>query len=289
MTLGTYPQTSLEAARAEAMRVLSEIRAGRDPRVVVPSAPAAGAWTVERLFHEYAKDLVAREKSERTKDDLVAKLPYFADWASLARERDLTDRFAEHLMALQRNGHPPPPHALDDWRNMPIEVITKEMARFRHECIADWIGPSVANKVLKALKTCIRFANKARSETVPNPVEAVTFRTERSANRCIAPDDLPDWYARLQTIPNPLRRLMHETELTLGLRPSNTVGMMRKWINFTRHVVIFPKEVMKNRQEFHLPLSEYAEDLLQRALVLSRGLMPIVRGSSRRAPATASA
>lgn len=51
-----------------------------------------------------------------------------------------------------------------------------------------------------------------------NPVAAVTFNKERASNRVIMPEDLADWWARVQALPNPLRRDMHKLGLLSGLR-----------------------------------------------------------------------
>lgn len=241
MTLARFP-ADLNVVRAEAMRLLAEIKAGRDPRPQrepAPTTPGATVKTVAEVFAAYAKDLATRGMAERTIENIEDKLRLY----------------------------------LSDWGPLPINAVTKEMARDRHEHITNENGPVVANHALKAFRTCFNFISAISSADLgKNPVDAVTFNQERSANRSIAPEDLAGWYAKLQEVENPLRRIMHEVELFSGIRPGNVMEMERRWLDFTRKALIIPKDEAKNRKELHVPLSGHVIELLQKALVLSESL-----------------
>jgi integrase len=234
-TLGRYPELTLDAARAEALRLLSEVRAGRDPRQGTAAAPRV--WTVECMRDEYLTDLEIRQRAERTRVDVL-------DW------------FARYLA---------------DWLPLPVTHVTRAMARERHAHITREHGPVAANHALKAFRTAYNLARKVHDTPLPeNPADAVTYAPERAAHRSIAPVDLASWYARLGKIPNPGRRLMHEVGLFSGLRPGNLVTLERAWIDLAARVVVIPAERMKARREFHLPLSGHLVSLLTRALAWSR-------------------
>lgn len=234
-TLGRYPELSLDAARAEAMRLLAEVREGRDPRAAAPAG--RGPWTVERMRDEYLRDLELREKAERTRADV-------SDW------------FARYLA---------------DWLPLPVTAITREACRERHAALCTRHGKVAANHALKAFRTAYNLARKIHDTPLPeNPADAVTYAPERAAHRSIAPVDLAGWYARLQRIPNPGRRLMHELGLFSGLRPGNLVALERDWIQLRERVIIIPAERMKARREFHLPLSARLVELASSALTLAR-------------------
>lgn len=234
-TIGRYPAVSLEAARAEALRLLAEVRAGKDPRAQA-TAPR-GAWTVQRMRDEYLADLEIRQRAERTRADV-------ADW------------FTRYLA---------------DWLPLPVTHVTRAMARDRHAALTKAHGPVAANHALKTFRTAYNLARKVHDSPLPeNPADAVTYAPERAAHRSIAPVDLAGWYARLGKIPNPGRRLMHEVGLFGGLRPGNLVALEREWIRLAERVVVIPAERMKARREFHLPLSGHLVALLTRALAWSR-------------------
>lgn len=234
-TLGRFPELTLDAARAEAMRLLAEAKAGRDPRR--GSADASQTWTVERMRDEYIADLALREKSERVRFDVH-------DW------------FRRYL---------------EDWLPLPLTEISREKARERHAYLSQKHGKVSANHALKTFRTAYNFAKRVHNSPLPeNPAEAVTFHPERAAHRSIAPADLRGWYARLGKLPSPARRLMHEIGLFAGLRPHNLVELEREWIRLDGQVIVFPAGRMKARREFHLPLSAHLVDLLGQALQLAR-------------------
>jgi integrase len=119
-----------------------------------------------------------------------------------------------------------------------------------------------------------RAVPSRRAAGIRHPQVAAGTAPERSANRSIAPVDLAGWYAKLQTLSSPARRVMHELGLFTGLRPGNLVALQRAWIDFDRHVLVLPAEVMKGRVEFHLPLSSHIEGLLRRGVALAREQAP---------------
>jgi len=241
VTIGRVGELSVDEARAKALGVLAQIKAGVDPNA--PPAPAPAplvVWTVERLFEEYAADLQTRQKADRTVADLGRLLGY-----------------------------------LSDWRVLPIAAVTRQMARDRHTHITKENGPVVANQALRAFRTCFNFAKRVQDAPLgENPVDAVTFNKERSANRSISLPDLGSWHGKVQSLPNPLRRLMHEIGLFSGLRPGNLVTLERSWVNLERRAIVIPAQSMKGRREFALPLSEHLLGLVRRALELSEMLYP---------------
>ncbi len=94
-----------------------------------------------------------------------------------------------------------------------------------------------------------------------NPVRAVTFNRERRREAVIMPEDLPDWWARVQALRNLLRREMHALGILSGLRPGTLVSIERDWIDLDACAIRLPR--MKSGREFHLP---------RRAVVVSDAL-----------------
>jgi integrase len=86
------------------------------------------------------------------------------------------------------------------------------------------------------------------------------------------PDELPDWWARVQQLPNPLRRAMHTFGLFSGLRPGTLVSLRREWVHLDEAAISIPK--MKSGKPFDLPLSGYMIDLVREALATVDMLYP---------------
>jgi len=239
-TLGTTEELSLDEARTLAMQVLAQIKQGVDPNA--PAAgPGAAAWTVEKMFEEYVEDLRARECAERT----------IADVSALVRRY------------------------LSDWKPIPISEITRSMARERHRYISGKNGKAVANHALRLFQAAYNLALRVvdDADALPdNPVKAVTYNRVRASNRVIMPDELPDWWAKVQVLPNPLRRVMHTLGLFSGLRPGTLVSLRREWLKLDESAISIPR--MKSGRPFDLPLSKHMIGLVREALAAGDMLYP---------------
>jgi integrase len=231
-TLGRFPALTLDAARAEAHRLLAEVKSGKDPRAGTASA---GTWTVARMRAAYVEDLRIREKSERTVEDLTK----------------LFDRY------------------LSDWLELPVASISKDMVRERHAAVTTNHGRYAANHALKALRTCFNFTIAKTSNLVEvNPCDAITFHRERPRKDkpgFVLPP-VRSWLTRVRELKNPLRAAMHELGLFSGLRPGTLVALERAWLHLDDRAIVVPAPRMKARVEFALPLSAHMIELVKRAI-----------------------
>jgi integrase len=245
MTLGRWPELALDGARAEATRILAEVKAGRDPRAAPPAG--TGPWTVARLVQEYTADMRIRGKAERTIGDI-------------------NDRFERYLA--------------EPWGALPIASVTRVMAREAHARITRDHGAVVANDTLRNFRAAFNWARKATDSlaAADNPAEAVTFNPQRARTEVLTFPDLPGWLRKVRALGNPLRALMHELGLFSGLRPGNLVALERAWIRREERAIVIPAGRMKKRVAFALPLSPHMLDLVDRAVtagdVLYRSSQP---------------
>ncbi len=238
VTLGRWPALTLDAARAEAMRLLAEVKAGRDPRL---STASAGAPTVGKLYAEWLADLRQRGKAERTASDAQARY----------------DRY------------------LSAWAELPVATITRAMARDEHARITREHGPVVANDTLRNFRAAYNWARKAWDAPLgDNPAEAVAYNQQRARKDVLTFPDLPGWLARCRALENPLRAVMHELGLFSGLRPGALVALERSWVRLEAKAVEIPAGRMKARRPFALPLSGHMIGLVQRALEVSATMYP---------------
>ena len=239
-TLGTTDELTLERARLRAEDVIRKIKLGIDPNDQ-ESDTAAECWTVARLFEEYAADLRKRECAEAT---IISVLK----------------RTQRHLA---------------DWKDLPLTDLTRSRVRARHEALSENVGKVTANHVMRDLRAAYNLALRIVDDpdALPdNPVKAVTFNKERTSNRVILPEDLPDWWRKVEALPNPLRRVMHELGLYSGLRPGTLVSLERSWVRLDEHAISIPR--MKSGRSFDLPLSAHMVEIVKRALLVSDTLYP---------------
>ncbi len=241
-TLGTTEDMTLDDARSRALAVLDQIKRGIDPNAPPPDPSAdAGAWTVRRMFEEYGADMRARGCVERSIEDMMERL----------------DRY------------------LPKWGDTPITDVKRSTARDEHRRITDKHGATTANKAMRDFRAAYNFALKVVDDpdALPgNPVAAVTFNKERASNRVIMPDDLADWWRRVQALPNPLRRDMHKLGLLSGLRPGTLVALRRDWVRLGDGAISIPR--MKSGRSFDLPLSGHMVEVVRHAMAASDVLFP---------------
>lgn len=239
-TLGTTDELTLEQARLKAEDIVRQIKLGIDPNAPLADRKAEG-WTVTLLFDEYAADMRKRECAERTIIDVLAR----------------RDRY------------------LADWKDLPLTSLTRSMVRAKHHELSETRGKVTANHVMRDFRAAYNLALRIvdNPDLIPdNPVKAVTFNKERASNRVIMPEDLPEWWEKVQALPNPLRRAMHELGLFSGLRPGTLVALRRDWVRLQDRAIAIPK--MKSGRHFDLPLSAHMVDVIERALQTSEMLYP---------------
>lgn len=239
-TLGSVDDLTLEDARSQAEDLIREIKRGVDPNKLAEE-PRAEGWTVSQMFDEYAADMRKRECSERTVIDTLAR----------------RDRY------------------LPDWIPLPLTSLSRSMVRAKHHELTETRGKVTANHVMRDFRAAYNLALRIvdNPDLIPdNPVKAVTFNKVRGSNRVLMPEDLPDWWEKLQRLQNPLRREMHELGLYSGLRPGTLVSLRRDWVKLEQRAISIPK--MKSGRSFDLPLSEHMNEIARRALELSEMLFP---------------
>ena len=240
-TLGTTDELTLDQARTKAEDILRLIKRGVDPNAIQSEEQPAEGWTVDILFDEYAADMRKRECAERTVIDTLAR----------------RDRY------------------LANWKHKPLSSLTRSMVRAKHVELSETKGKVTANHVMRDFRAAYNLALRVVDDPdlLPdNPVKAVTFNKERASNRVIMPDDLPDWWEKIQALPNPLRRAMHELGILSGLRPSSLVSLRREWVQLADHTIRIPK--MKSGRRFDLPLSPPMIEVVKRALAMGDVLYP---------------
>ncbi len=241
-TLGGTEEMTLDDARSRALVVLDQIKRGIDPNAPAPEGiDDAGGWTVRRMLEEYGADMLARDCAERSVADMMERL----------------DRY------------------LPKWADLPITQIKRSAAREEHRRITANHGATSANKAMRDFRAAYNFALKVVDDpdALPgNPVAAVTFNKERASNRVIMPEELADWWVKVQALPNPLRRDMHKLALLSGLRPGTLVGIRREWVDLNASAISIPR--MKSGRSFDLPLSGHMVDVVGRAMTASEVLFP---------------
>jgi integrase len=240
VTLGTWPELPLEQARARALALRAEVKAGRDPRKL--SAPTPHSTTLADLWRRYVEGMRLRGCAPTSIAGVEA-------------------RMANHLAATLGP--------------LPLSQLTRAAVQEEHTRLTAVAGPVGANATLKSLRAAWAWAQRSTDlELGANPCAAVAWHAEIPRTERLRLPQPGMWVAKVRELPSPLRALMHEWQLFTGVRPGMAARLRREWLLLDQRCVRYPREAMKRRRPFDLPLSGYALELLRRALELSDQLYP---------------
>ena len=235
ITLGRYPELTVEMARTEALKVLNQIAQKIDP-IAEKQASKMRAVTLNDVMTDYLK----------ARKSLKPKTIY--DY-----NRILTVAFK-------------------DCGNKPLVSITKEKVAQYHDKIGQENGEAYANLAMRVLRALFNFAAgqyedaDGKSLIIENPVKRLSqtrawYRVERRRT-FIKAHELADWYKGIQAVTNETLRDYLCFILFTGLRRQEAAQLSWEQVDLTGKTLTILDP--KNREQHTLPLSDYLYDLLAR-------------------------
>lgn len=234
ITIGRYPDLTVEMARKEANKLLGQIAMGIDP-IAEKRTERMRAVTLNDVFDDYLK---ARKSLKQT-------------------------TITNYNQILQK--------AFPNWRNKPLVSITKDKITKYHEQLGAAHGEAYANLAMRVLRALFNFAagqyedSQGKSLIHENPVKRLSqtrawYRIERRQT-FIRSHELAAWYAAVQQLTNDTLRDYLLFILFTGLRRQEAATL--KW----DHVDLVSKTLTitetKNNESHTLPLSDFLEHLLK--------------------------
>jgi integrase len=234
ITLGRYPEITVEMARKEALKYLGEIATGIDP-IAKRQQATAEQMTLWQVWQDY----------RRIKSYLKDKT------------------YVQYEMYL--NGE------LKDWKNKRLVDITKDMISTRHGKLLKSFSPSYANTAMRILSAIYRFAkdqyedNNGLSLFPHNPVERLgkikAWAKEPRRQTVIKPKQFAPWYKELQEMKfNTGTESHHVTAdyllfvLLTGLRKNEAATLTWENVDLEEGTIYIPDT--KNKEPLTLPLSD---------------------------------
>jgi len=241
LTLGRYPELTVEQARKEAHKLLGHIAVGRNP-TAEKKQETLQRTTLKQAFDDFVK----------TRKNL--------------KERTLYDY--KRLMKV----------AFADWQEKAMTGISKDMVTKRHSKIGTERGEAYANLSMRFLRALFNFAiaqyedGSGHSILRENPVMRLTqtrawYRVDRRQT-AIKPHQLSPWYEALMSLKqdqiSSQSAMVADYLLFLlftGLRRQEAATL--KWSNIDLDDRSFTLTDTKNREPLTLPLTDFVFDLLQ--------------------------
>jgi integrase len=230
-TIGTYPATSLAAARGKALEARQHVEAGNDPRLMLAGQASAG-MTVAGLMEAYLAD---PERSElRSKDEIERRL-----------RRNVIPIIGEIK--------------LSELRRRDVRNVTDAMLRR---------GVKVeATRVFEDVRAMIRWA--VQNEYLDaNPLDGMGKPAEAtSSNRVLSDDEVRTLWAGLPTALAKSVQCQRIIKLclTTGQRVGEVAGMMRAELDLKAREWRLPGSRTKNAAAHTVPLSDLALSIIKEA------------------------
>lgn len=234
ITLGRYPEITVEMARKEALKYLGEIATGIDP-IAKRQQAQAEMMTLWQVWQDYRKIKC-----------------YLKD-----------NTYVQYEMYL--NGE------LKDWKQKRLVDISKDMISTRHGKLLQSHSPSYANTAMRVLSAIYKFAknqyedNNGLSLFPHNPVERLgqmkAWAKEPRRQTIIKPKQLAPWYSSLQEMKFNTGRESHHVAadymvflLLTGLRKNEAATLTWSNVDLDEGTIHIPDT--KNNVPLTLPLSD---------------------------------
>ncbi|EKE09071.1 MAG: hypothetical protein ACD_16C00214G0001 [uncultured bacterium] len=202
VTLGKYPEMSIEQARNEAQKVISEMIKGKNP-------------------NEEKKKLRAETS--------------FGEIFSLYMER-----YSKHHKKTWKYDERDVPRFLGHWFQRKLSAITKQEVQSLHEKIRQENGLYQANRLLARIHIIYNKAIEWGWEGI-NPAQGVKKFKEKSRDRFLHPDELPRFFESLDQEQNDTIRDYVYVSLFTGARKSNVLAMQWEEIHLERKEWLVPE------------------------------------------------
>lgn len=231
-TIGSYPATSLAAARGKALEARGHVEAGQDPRLVLVGQSAAG-MTVAALVDAYLAD--PEKAALRSKAEIARRL----------RKNVVPVIGAVRIADLRRR----------DVRNVTDAILRR--------------GKKVeATRVFEDVRAMVRWANE-NEYLDANPVDGMAKPAEAtSSNRVLSDDEIRTLWAGL---PKALSRSVQcqrvvKLCLVTAQRVGEVAGMVRAEIDLPAREWRLPGSRTKNGHPHVVPLSDLAIQIINEAM-----------------------
>lgn len=240
ITLGRYPEITVEQARKEAQKLLGQIATGSNP-VAERKREVIESTTLVEAFEDF---LTARKS---------------------LKERTVYDY--RRLMLV----------CFVDWHNKPLTAISKDMVAKRHAVLGEQRGEAYANLAMRFLRSLFNYAipryetEAGASILQTNPVSRLTqtrswYRVGRRQS-VIKTHQLAAWYRAVMSLKEEGNSRLADTIadyllllLFTGLRRQEGAQLQWNQIDLQHRTLTITDT--KNHEPLTLPLSSFVVDLL---------------------------
>ena len=226
-TIGKHGVFTTEEARKDARLMLADMARGIDPNAV-KEEKARKRLTLEDALVKFFE----------IKQDLSA--------VTIVDYKTSVDRY------------------LKDWKNKPLDQISKEMVVQRNSHIRQNHGGAVANKAMRVLSSVYNTATLFDDNLPENPVTRLSrgnlWYRSKPRDGYIKDHQMPAWYAAVIQYPSTTIRDYLLLLLFTGLRKSEGLKLTWDRVDFEDETLTIT--MTKNKRKHVLPLCSFTKQLL---------------------------
>jgi integrase len=226
ITIGPYPDLTIEQARGQAQHMNSVIAQGGNPAAERRSVRAE--MTLQELFDTYLT-LYAKERTR--------------SW------KHTEGLFKQHFHR---------------WSLRKLSSINKADVVALHAYIGRTSGQYAANRAVELLRAMFNRASNDWGLEAPNPAAGVRAFKERKRERFLDGTELPRFFKALSEEPNETIRDYIFVSLLTGARRSNVEQMKWQEIDWTRAEWLIPAEKAKGDEPIRIALHPTTLEILMR-------------------------
>lgn len=234
VTLGKFPQMSIEQARINAAKVNAAIAVGDNPAEVKRAHKAEMTFT--ELYNEYqekhSKHKKRSWKNDKSQFDLYLEKSIGHKKLSQIKRADIASL---HLS------------------------ISRQVKAAKNKGDVPQYKTTTANRVLALISSVFNWGVK-NGKCPDNPIKGIEKNKERSRDRFLQPEELSAFFKAVQNDPNETIRDYVLLSLYTGARRSNVVSM--RWDDISLQHKVWRIPQTKNDEPVVVPLIEEAIEIL---------------------------
>ncbi|MEO1945357.1 MAG: integrase arm-type DNA-binding domain-containing protein [Candidatus Thioglobus sp.] len=246
ITLGRYPEMTIQQARNKAIKALNSISEGINPNKQSEDISIKQV-TLEQVFRDYIRSR-GTNLNENTKKGYISTFDNY----------------------------------LSVWSKTPISEITRDMVEKKHRKITER-SPTRANTVMRQLRAYFNYAMGEYEDSAGNPIfihnpvsrlsHIKAWNREKRKQTIIKTYDLKKWYDSVMELPQHQYKDVYIESaevcrdlflfiLFTGLRRREASNLMWSNIDFKDHSLTI--EDTKNHEPHSLPLTPFLLEILER-------------------------
>lgn len=233
LTLGSYPGTTLEAARRAAVVAMQSVAAGNDPAADKAAAlKAVRTPAADHLVENVVRNFIERHAKEKTRK---------ATWQESERilQREIVTR----------------------WRGRPLSVVRKSDIHALLDAIMDRGKPAAALRSLQAIRPMFKWAAQ-RGIIQTSPCEGVDAPSKPGEReRWLADDELRAVWSAASSLRYPFGPII-QLLILLGQRRDEVAGMTFGELDAEKGVWTLPAARSKNKKAHVVPLPPLALSII---------------------------